>query len=74
MKKLEIARVDSTTQETEIITLTDDYGMFEEKWSTLQTVMNQAEPDQWIYIDYGKSGALLLKKEILYFVESDVNV
>lgn len=74
MKKLEIARVDSTTQETEIITLTSEYGLFEEKWATLQTVMNQAEPEQWIYIDYGQSGALLLKKEILYFVESDVNV
>lgn len=74
MKKLEIARVDSTTQETEIITLTSEYGLFEEKWATLQTVMNQAEPDQWIYIDYGQSSALLLKKEILYFVESDVNV
>lgn len=74
MKKLEIARVDSTTQETEVITLTSEYGFFEEKWNNLQTVMNQAEPDQWIYVDYGQSGALLLKKEILYFVESDVNV
>lgn len=74
MKKLEIARVDSTTQETEVITLTSEYGMFEEKWAILQTVMNQAEPDQWIYIDYGQSGALMLKKEILYIVESEVNV
>lgn len=74
MKKLEIARVDSTTQETEIITLTSEYGLFEEKWATLQTVMNQAEPEQWIYIDYGQSGLLMLKKEILYIVESEVNV
>lgn len=74
MKKLEIARVDSTTQEAEIITLTSEYGMFEEKWAILQTVMNQSEPDQWIYIDYGQSSALMLKKEILYIVESEVNV
>lgn len=74
MKKLEIARVDSTTQETEIITLTSEYGMFEEKWATLQTIMNQAEPDQWIYIDYGQSGLLMLKKEILYIVENEIHV
>lgn len=74
MKKLEIVRVDPTTQEQEVITLVSEYGILEEDWMILTRMMNEAEPEQWLFIKFGQSSALIRRGEISYIVESNVNV
>ena len=69
MKKCEIYRLDKTTQETEVITLTDQYGLL--LTETIRMI-NEAEDPVFVCISFGESSVLLPKGEIQYIVTSEV--
>lgn len=69
MKKCEIYRLDKTTQETEVITLTSDYGCL--LTETLR-IINEAEDPVFVCIGFGDSSVVLPKGEIQYIVTSEV--
>lgn len=69
MKKCEIYRLNKTTQETEVITLTSDYGCL--LTETLR-IINEAEDLVFVCIGFGDSSVVLPKGEIQYIVTSEV--
>lgn len=70
MKKLEIYRLDKTTQEVEIITLIEEYGFIRED---VVHMLNQAENDMFVVVEFGNSSVVLPKGEIQYMVMTEVN-
>lgn len=70
MKKLEIYRLDKTTQEVEIITLVEEYGYIREE---AVHMLNTAENDMFVVVEFGNSSVVLPKGEIQYMVMTEVN-
>lgn len=69
MKKCEIYRLDPVTKQTEVITLTDQYGLL--LTETIRMI-NEAEDPVFVCISFGESSVLLPKGEIQYIVTSEV--
>lgn len=69
MKKCEIYRLDPTTKQTEVITLTDQYGLL--LTETIRMI-NEADDPVFVCIGFGESSVLLPKGEIQYIVTSEV--
>ena len=69
MKKCEIYRLDPTTKQTEVITLTDQYAFLPTE--TIRMI-NEAEGPVFVCISFGESSVLLPKGEIQYIVTSEV--
>lgn len=69
MKKCEIYRLDKTTQQTEVITLIGDSGyLFSEDFR----VINEAEDQVFVCIQFGGNQVIIQKGEIQYIVTSEV--
>lgn len=69
MKKCEIYRLDWSTKKTEVITLTDQYGLL--LTETIRMI-NEAEDSVFVCINFGESSVLLPKGDIQYIVTSEV--
>lgn len=69
MKKCEIYRLDPVTKQTEVITLTDQYGLL--LTETIRMI-NEAEDPVFVCISFRESSVLLPKGEIQYIVTSEV--
>jgi len=69
MKKCEIYRLDPVTKQTEVITLTDQYGLL--LTETIRMI-NEAEDPVFVCISFGESSVLLPKGESQYIVTSEV--
>lgn len=69
MKKCEIYRLDWSTKKTEVITLTDQYGLL---LTETVRMINEAEDPVFVCINFGESSVLLPKGDIQYIVTSEV--